>query len=643
MATEFGYTGKMLRVDLSSGSTSDIATRDYADRFLGGRGIAAKLYWDEVPPETKALDPDNRLLFMTGPLTGVSGFGSSRLVVCSKTPATTPEHFCYANLGGSWGVYLKFAGYDGIVVQGQSDKPVYLLLHDGIAEIRDASHLWGKGAIKVREELKSELGSATRVIATGPAGDNMVIFANLIADDDSAGGGGLGAVMGSKRLKAIAVSGSGKVAVANPEKLRELTRYIRQLKRGPTNQPREALANPKMKWQVCWGCIGCIYRTAYKTDDGQQGKSMCQAAGYYRPFASKYYGESNDVPFWALKLCDDYGLDTKEFTPVITWLSRCQQAGILTEKDIGLPMSQVGSLEFIEALVRKVSLREGFGDILAQGLLKAADLIGRGAAEHITYFPFKAEYQGSYDPRLYITHALLIMLEPRSPIAQLHEVGRTISSDWVGWVKKEEGAYLSSDVIRAIARKFWGSELAADFSTDEGKALAAKIIQEREYAKECLILCDALWPIIHLEYSEDHVGDPTIESQLLSTVTGKELGENELYRLGERVFNLQRAILMREGHQGREDDVLPEPFYTVGLQSGGAKNPECLLPGKDGEVVSKKNTVVDREKFEKVKDEYYAIRGWDVTTGRQTMATLSKLGLQDVARELKPKELITVG
>lgn len=100
---------------------------------------------------------------------------------------------------------------------------------------------------------------------------------------------------------------------------------------------------------------------------------------------------------------------------------------------------------------------------------------------------------------------------------------------------------------------------------------------------------------------------------------------------------------MREGHQGREDDVLPEPFYTVGLQSGGAKNPECLLPGKDGEVVSKKNTVVDREKFEKVKDEYYAIRGWDVTTGRQTMATLSKLGLQDVARELKPKELITVG
>ena len=187
MATEFGYTGKILRVDLSSGGTSDIATIDYADRFLGGRGIAEKIYWDEVSPDTRAFDPENRLLFVTGPLTGVAGLASSRLQVCGKSPATTPEHFCYASLGGSWGPYLKFAGYDGIVVQGKSDKPVYLFLHDGICEIRDASHIWGKGSIKVREQLKDELGRATNVLANGPAGDNMVVFATLLADNDAVG------------------------------------------------------------------------------------------------------------------------------------------------------------------------------------------------------------------------------------------------------------------------------------------------------------------------------------------------------------------------------------------------------------------------------------------------------------------------
>ena len=212
MATEFGYAGKILRVDLSSGSVTDIPTANYADRFLGGRGIAAKIYWDEVSPNTRAFDPENRLLFLTGPLAGIAGLGGAKVQVCGKSAVTTPEYFCYASLGGSWAPYLKFAGYDGIVVQGKSDKPVYLFLHDGICEIRDASHLWGKGAIEVREQLKSELGTTTRVVATGPAGENMVVFANLLADEDSSGSGGLGAVMGSKGLKAIAITDHDSVS-----------------------------------------------------------------------------------------------------------------------------------------------------------------------------------------------------------------------------------------------------------------------------------------------------------------------------------------------------------------------------------------------------------------------------------------------
>jgi aldehyde:ferredoxin oxidoreductase len=228
----------------------------------------------------------------------------------------------------------------------------------------------------------------------------------------------------------------------------------------------------------------------------------------------------------------------------------------------------------------------------------------------------------------------------RYPIAELHEISRPVVA-WIKWFKNKEGAYLSSDVIHAIAQKFWGSGVAADFSTYEGKALAAKIVQDREYVKDSLILCDFFWPIMHSKYSENHVGDSSIESKLVSAVTGKESDENELYRLGERVFNLQRAILIREGHRGREDDKLPEFFYRVNyLTNRSDNNSESLVPGKDGQGISREGAVLDREKFEKLRDEYYSLREWEVASGRPTAATLRKLGLQDIARELGQRKLI---
>jgi aldehyde:ferredoxin oxidoreductase len=255
MVTTFGYTGKILRVDLSSGSTIDTPTMDYAERFLGGRGIAAKIYWDEVSPDVKAFDPENRLIFMTGPLAGLADLAGSRWQIYGKSPTTTPEHFCYSNLGGNWGAYLKFAGYDGIVIREKSDKPVYLFLHEGIAEIRDASFLWGKGSVETRDILKGELGSTTGVAASGPAGDNMVTFASLLADNDASGSSGFGAVMGSKKLKAIAVRGDKEPIVANPERLYELTEYIRELKKGTAKKPQQSAASPKLIQEICYGCM----------------------------------------------------------------------------------------------------------------------------------------------------------------------------------------------------------------------------------------------------------------------------------------------------------------------------------------------------------------------------------------------------
>lgn len=644
MAGEFGYTGKILRVDLSSGTITHMPTMDYADRFLGGRGVAAKIYWDEVSPEVKALDPENRLIFVTGPMAGVSpGMAGIRWLVCGKSPVTAPEQFCYSNFGGNWGTELKFAGYDGIVVLGKSDRPVYLFIQDGTVEIRDASALWGKSTVEVSQALKGELGAGTKIVTTGPAGDNMVLMSILLADNDASGTSGFAAVMGSKKLKAIAVRGSGKVAVAEPERLRQLNRYVMELRKTTPRAARQSYDMPvvktpdKKKLDICRGCgLGGCQNMFYEAKNGRKGRFMCGPAWFYQIRAQRYYGEEDcgEVPFLAAMLNNEYGLDSNAVELMIMWLSRCSKAGILTDENTGIPLSKIGSFEFIETLVKKIAFRDGFGDILAQGTVRAAELVGNGADKLITDYILKAGHHSVYNGRFYITTALLYAMEPRQPIQQLHEISSLLGS-WVQWVNKAEGAYISTEVFRAIAKRFWGNELAADFSTYEGKALAAKMIQDRQYAKESMILCDRVWPIKNVEHSEDHVGDPSLESKVLSAVIGKEVDEEELYKIGERVVNMQRAIFAREA---RGTDKIPDFHFTV-PQKSVLFNPETLAPGKDGEIFVKKDAVLDKEKFEEMKREFYQLRGWDAASGLQTKAKLEQLGLDDIAEELMQREL----
>jgi aldehyde:ferredoxin oxidoreductase len=650
----YGYAGKILRVDLSSGSTSDAPTMDYAEKFVGGRGIAAKIYWDEVPPDVDAFDAENTLIFATGPLAGIPVFSGSRWQVCGKSPATTPQMYSYGNLGGRWGAELKFTGYDAIVVQGISEKPVYLFLHDDSAELRDASALWGRGAIETRDILKSELGSSTRVVAIGQAGENKATMATLLADNDASCSAGLGATMGSKRLKAIVVGGSKRgVKVAQPERLHELIEYYRGLgiafpvagmehlsrwSRDPILEFR-TIPGPEMKREPCYGCLSKCARRTYEAADGKKGKFICHSAFFYQPYAERYYEDWTDTPFYATKLCDNYGLDAVDIDLMISWLNGCYQAGILTDESAGIPISRLGSIEFIETLLRRVALRDGLGDALAQGIDKAADTVGCGAKEQLEVAGYLSESgYHPYGPRLYIANALLYAMEPRMPISQVHEVGLILAK----WVAGTMGlTCVTSDVVRAVAKRFWGSESAADFTTYDGKALATKSIQDRQYAIECLILCNFLWPLTNLEFTDDHVGDPTLESRILSAVTGKEVSEEGLYGIGERVFNLQRAILVREGHHGRAFDNLPDFFFTVPLNYDQA-NPQCLVPGKDGEVTSRKGAVVDREQFNRMRDEYYQLRQWDVTTGLQTRANLESLALNDVAQDLEQRGLLAI-
>ncbi len=635
--SEFGYAGEILEVDLSQQHTISLSTDEYADRFIGGRGLAAKLYWDKVSPQTRAFDPENCLIFSTGPMAGFPRLAGSRWKICGKSAAMEPQAFSDCNLGGSFGAFLKFSGYDAIKIYGNSEKPVYLFIHDGIPEFRDASFLWGKGTIETQEMLKAELGKNVRIAAIGPAAEKLVSFTTILADENSSGGSGFGSVMGSKKLKAVAVVGNNKPGAAQPERLRQLADYIFKLRGHHFNSPSMWTREGRTKRRACYGCFGGCLRQYYEMAAGQGVKFYCQAADMYEEAATKYYGTWNEVVVQATDLCNRYSLDTFVLEPMIKWLDRCYEKGLLSEEETGLPLSRLGSSEFIEALVRKVSLREGFGDILAAGTIKAAELVGRGTGELIgDSITTTTNDLAMYDPRLFIINALHYATEPRKPIQELHEISRIIIQ-WVG--SRMTAGQLTSEDIISIADKFWGSRVAGDLSTYEGKALASKKTQDRTSSKESLILCDSHWPITWVKSTENHVGDPTVEAQLFSAVTGRETDEEGLNKIGERIFNLLRAIRMREGWGGRQGDKLLDAFHDIPKQDERF-NPNCLVPGKDGKPVSRKGAVVERDKFESLKSEYYELRGWNVESGFQTMAKLQELDLADIANDLEKRGLL---
>lgn len=633
-----GYAGEILKVDLSGQTSTKLKTADYADRFLGGKGIAAKFYWDMVPPETGAFDPENCLICTSGPLTGFTGLCSSRWLVCGKSATAEPESFSHGNLGGSWGCRLKYAGYDGLVVQGKADKPKYLFIHDDTVEIKDASHIWGKSAFEAEDTLKAEYGKGVSVLTIGPAAENLVVFSNVLADEGSSGSGGVGTIMGSKKLKAVVVAGNKKPVAADPERLQTLAKRFRELAKSPL--PEVWWIIPGLtKAHICHACgVGC-FRYGYVGEDGRRYKSFCQPIDIYRRPAEKYYNGWNKVIMLAMRLCDGYGLDSSVMQAMIEWLIRCYKEGVLDEKGTGLPLSKIGGPEFIEAITRKIAFREGFGEMLAHGTIEAAKSIGGRAEELISYSIINRSNEcKDYDPRLILHNALLIATEPRRPVQQVHEASGLLLR-WLSWHDGMPGTYMSPEIIRNIAERFWGNTDAADFSSYEGKAQAAKIIQDRTYSQESLIVCNARWPMLHNAITEDHMGDPEIASQIYSAVTGRELDEAGLNRTGERIFNLQRAVLLRQGWGGRSGDRLLDYYHKEPIEYLRF-NRECKVPGKNGELASRKGKVIDQEEFEKMKSEYYELRGWDVESGLPTEARLKELQLDDIADDLKQRELL---
>ena len=630
-----GWMGKILHVDLSNSKISEIATQPYADKYLGGRGLASRLYWGKVTPEVKAFDPENRLIFMTGPLLATGTQGAARMSVSGKSPMAYPEGYCYGSLGGYFPAELKRAGWDGIVIDGRADKPVQLVINNDKVEIRDASHLWGKGAYKVEEMLQNEHGDKIRFVTTGIAGENLVRTAIIFASQLGAVTAGFGAVMASKNLKAIALRGTGHPTVADPAKLKELNRYTLKIKNtlSLVVTPRLGMTNhghvlEPVGQRHCYQCgLTCskyIYR--FGNDPELEDLRGCQAMEYYLPWVYDHEDEPIKTVFDAPTLANDYSIGTFELQSMVEWLYACYKADALTEEETGLPLSKIGTREFLEKLLYKIAHREDFGDILAEGMMRVRDKVSDKAR---ALFPYNIAPIGMHDgvpPRAFIAHALLYPFETRMHPIDVHEMGY-VRMPWTMYQEDPKSTPISPESYLKIARLFWGSEAAADQTTYEGKAVAARNIQNRTYLRDSLGLCDFVWPITYSLATDDGVGDPELEGRIFNAVTG--IPASELTTYAERIFNMQRLIRLREGHRVPEDDYPPEYNFTEPLVFG-VHGGKMIMPGPGAQPADMTGNVLDRDNFAGMLKEFYQLRGWDEKTGLPTEETLVKLGMEDV-------------
>ncbi|HEY96380.1 MAG TPA: hypothetical protein G4O15_15755 [Dehalococcoidia bacterium] len=611
----YGWMGKILNIDLGTSEISNIDTMPYSRKYLGGRGIASRIYWEKVNPETGAFDPENHLIFVTGPLVATGAQGATRMAVAGKSPMAHPEQYCYGNIGGHFPAELKKAGYDGLVISGCAQAPVYLLIDDDRTEILNADRLWGIGAYGTGEALQQTHGNKVKFLTTGQAGENRIRSAVIFASHQSTSTAGFGAVMGSKNLKAIVVKGTGRPDIAHPEKLKELNRYaIKISKRLDLSIPPDVTMSnhgyllERIGKGQCYQCgLVCIrnkYRYGKRSD--LEDYRRCQAMEYYMPWK---YGQDNepvDTFYNAPILANDYSICTFELRSMINWLYECYRTDSLTEEETGLPLSKIGTGEFLEKLLYSITYREGLGGLLAEGVFRTGKEVSEKVRNLLNPGILPIGENDAYMPRSSVVHALLDPMEPRMSRPLFH-AGFVRAARMTNMMNPEASS-VTQEVFTKIAEAFWGSAAAADGFGYDGKPLAAVKIQNRVYLEDSLGLCDSGWPIAYSFSKSGLVGDPDLEANLFTAVTGSSGDELDIFM--ERITNVQRLIMIREGRTLPEDDYPHEGNFEV----------TDNLPGKP----------LDRDKYLQMLKEYYRLRGWDESTGIPLDSTLERLGIEDM-------------
>ncbi len=615
-----GYNGKVLVVDLSSGDiVVEPLSAEWARQFVGGSGLAARYLYDRIEPGTDPLGPDNPLVFMAGPLVGTSAPACGRHVVCARSPAT--GLWGEANTGGEFGARMRLAGFDGIIITGQAPRPVHITVMDGHAQLHDATELWGLDTYAVQERIKSHPAFArASVTCIGPAGENRVKLAAVMNDEGRAAGRtGLGAVMGSKRLKAVVVGGRGQVPLANERRFKEVVgAALRELKDDFSVQMFRALGTaggleyqhivgdlPARYWSAgsfagadrisgpalaesilvkngnCYRCPIACWRISRVPDPAAGGQPLHADGPEYETiaaFGSLILNDDLESIAYAGHLCNAYGLDTISAGSTIAFAYALYDQGLVTEQDTGGLALRWGDPSPLPRLIAMMARREGFGELLAEG--------SRALESHFGAAGMAVQVNGlevpMHDPRALSSMALIYATSPRGAC---HNQGDMYFVD-LGRGMPELGIK------------------ATDRFESAGKAATVARCQDWRTLYNSLVMC------IFSNPSPQHVVD------MLSAATGWEVDLEEALKVGERAWNLKRAINNRLGLT-RANDRLPKGLLTP-LPDGGT----------EGHVPD----------LELMLEEYYAVRGWDATTGRPTPEKLRHLGLDDVVHDLWPAE-----
>lgn len=606
----YGYAGKLLRIDLTEGKVSfEKIKPEVLKEFLGGGGYGVKLLYDELPVGIDPLGPENKLVFVTGPLTGTRAPGSGSAEVCFKSPLTGiwGESRC----GGEWGGALRKSGYDFLVIEGKAKEPKYILIDDNKVEIKNAEKFKSKTTSQKDILIKEELMDETVEIATiGNAGENLVRFANIMIGSRAFGRCGAGAVMGAKNLLAIAVKGSKEITVAKPDEFLLACKDGNKKVLATTGKEGMSVGGttggipncdeagdiPTKNWRSnSWGrgkelydhfknenlvgatpCYkGCVLRCGRiaEVKKGQWKTPVHEGAEYESICAFTYFvlNEDMDAAVHATYLCNEYGIDTISTGAVIAFAMDCYEKGILTKEDTdGLDFTW-GNPNTIVGLVNKIANRKGIGQILGEGTKRAAQKIGKGS--DALAIQVKGLEGPAHDPRSGKTLAVMYGLGNRG-MCHIHPL--------------EGMAYDSEKNDFGLIPYGLPDPQTVDRFAEKGKGKIAAKLQDWGVIPDIVGICKF--------YIYNGLGPGDLARQI-STLTGWDISAEELLTVGKRVYNLQRAFNVREGVK-KSDDMLPERVLKLPEFGKYAQVKDCEIKDYDGML-----------------EECYVAREWDLENG----------------------------
>ncbi len=626
-----GYAGTILRIDLSSGLIEkQPLPQQLAHDYIGGRGFVARLMWDELPPGIDPFDPSNLFIAATGPLSGHLLPASGKTEFGCKSPAT--GGYADSNMGGHFGPALKYAGYDVMVLTGAADEPSLLVIDNHKVEVRPAGELWGMGSLTLERRLKQDYGEDFEILTIGPAGENLVRFACISHDfGRQAGRTGIGAVLGSKKIKAVLVRGTGSLEAHDLEGLLEAAKKAYAAVRekpgflgwtpegtaGITNWVNEVGAFPTRNFQTSFsdhyeaingkailerlkitdkGCFCC------PTPCGKYGRartSLGEVEVEGPEFESiALLGGNCDLQTiedvgYANYVCDELGLDTISGGVVAAWAIECFERGILSREDIGREV-RFGDLESVVHLLEQTAHRQGVGELLAEGSKRAAEKIGEGSMD------FAIQVKGLEWSGYECRNAPGMMLSyMTADVGAHHNRSWVLGHDVVGSAANVHDLIAGGGEVKELPKAVVGGQ---------SKQVIAS--QHLRPAFDLLGICRLQF--MELGFEVEHY------EELFQLCTGRSLKWGDVLETSERVWNLTRAVSVREVPGfGRANDYPPARLMNDPIPNGPNKG-HCL----------------PLEEIDQLLDEYYDARGWD-RQGRPTPATLTRLGLGDVAEELE--------